>query len=301
MNAALATSVLTLVCLVTTAQAQDDDSLADRESAIEMQGALSGSTEALYEALALVEAAGDAEATSIVKSLIERAGQADKTLADLTPTRAPDGVVYRDARGRQVFTTWAPSDDSRGVSFVRDGLAYEAQAWLPSASDELLVGAVGGDPAQGWVSGSVLGVSLAVKPTAAGESAGAPIRRAFRSRTRHHLVFKDRDGEGAISLRVTPGSTVAFDGKAGVLEVVDATGQHTMGVDLTTLTIDAETDTDEALVASQFAIRTVCVRAGCDAIEVEARTDIHWQSGESAKYKSGGATTVKGSTIDLNP
>ena len=198
--------------------------------------------------------------------------------------------------------------------------------WLPEVDDEVLVAGNGGDSENLYILGQVWNGTdkstsdIDVSPQDVNEKmpnkeqGGKNDFRVFRSRTKHHLAFKDREGEGAISLRTIKKNELFLDDTDGAekIQLFDMDRKQWLEIDIPNKKITLQTDTGEILIKAKDTItmeckdlvikadKTIKVDSG-DTSKWTAKGALTWETKASATYKSSSTTTVKGSKIDLNP
>lgn len=197
---------------------------------------------------------------------------------------------------------------------------------LPEVEDVVIVSFLDGDPERPFIHGSAWnGDDLPpqevtytpddITDSLSNKSQGGKNDfRLIRSRNMSHLVFKDREGEGLISLRTVGKAELVLDDKGGSekVQLYDHNRNQWLEIDVPNKKITLQTDTGDMLIKALKTITIDCkdlvVKAG-KTIKVESGTSsewkagssIKWKAGAAANYESGSATTVKGSKIDLNP
>lgn len=198
--------------------------------------------------------------------------------------------------------------------------------FLPEVGDEVICVFQDGDPEQPIITGSLWnGVDKSprdvdISPDDVNEKVpnnqqgGKNDFRFIRSRMKHHLLFKDREAEGAISVRTAKKNEIYLDDKDGAekIQVYDMNRTQWLEIDVVGKKITMETDTGEILIKAKTKItmdcedlivkasKTIKVDSGTSS-EWAAGSSLKWTAGSTANYESGGATTVKGAKIDLNP
>lgn len=212
------------------------------------------------------------------------------------------------------IATWGASKDGVGVF------------WLPEVGDEVVVVHNNNDPNNAYIVGTVWnGVDVStpdidISPDDINEKipnndqGGKNDFRILRSRTKHHLVFKDREGEGGISLRSAAKHELYFEDKSGEekIRLYDKDRKQWLEIDVPEKKITLQTDTGEILIKAKETITMECKNLVVKAEETIAVTSgktsdwtstgaLTWKTDDAATYESSSGTTVKGSTIDLNP
>ncbi len=138
--------------------------------------------------------------------------------------------------------------------------------------------------------------------------------RFIRSRGKHHLMFKDRDGEGGVSLRTNKTHELYLDDTDGAekIRLYDMEQKQWLEIDVPGKKITLETDTGDILIKALKTITMDCedlVVKASKTIKVSSGTSSEWKAGSTIKWKSDSTSdyhasavmTIKGSKIDLNP
>ncbi len=200
------------------------------------------------------------------------------------------------------------------------------QFWLPEVGDEVLVVFQEGDFERPILVGNMWnGVDqsprcIVYSPCQTKDKVpnkcqgGKNDFRFMRSRMGHHLMFKDRPGEGSVSLRSKLSHELYLDDTKGAekIRLYDKDQKQWLEIDVPGKIIKMETQTGDILIKAKKTItldckdlvitakKTIKVKSGTSS-EWKADTKLTWQSGCASCYKAGGTMTLKAPKIDLNP
>lgn len=206
------------------------------------------------------------------------------------------------------------------------GGAEIGQFFLPEVDDEVLVSFQEGDIERPVLVGSLYNgkdksprditysPDHVVDPIPNNQQGGKNDFRFIRSRMWHHLMFKDRDGEGSISLRTKKTHELYLDDTDGKekIRLYDMEQKQWLEIDVPGKIITLQTDTGDILIKAKKTItmdcedlvvkakKTIKVTSGTSS-EWKAGSTISWKSDSSSNYEASSVMTIKGSKIDLNP
>ena len=201
------------------------------------------------------------------------------------------------------------------------------QFWLPEVNDEVVVIFQEGDFERPILIGGMwngkaqsprditYGPDDVTDPIPNNQQAKANDFRFNRSRSGHHLMFKDREGEGAMEMRSSSGHTLFLDDASGAekIRMYDMNRTQWFEIDVSGKLITLETDTGDILIKAKNTITVDCTDLVVNAsktIKVESGTSSEWKAGSTIKwessdtslYKAGCTLTIQGGPrIDLNP
>ncbi|MDX9720487.1 MAG: phage baseplate assembly protein V [Myxococcota bacterium] len=199
--------------------------------------------------------------------------------------------------------------------------------WLPEVDDEVFVIFEEGDFERPIIVGSLWNgkdqsprditygpTAQTTDPTPNNQQGGKNDFRFFRSRMKHHIMFKDREGEGAISMRTVKTHELYLDDTDGdeKIQLYDKDQKQWLEIHVPNKLITLETDTGDILIKALKTITLDCqdlVIKASKTIKVDSGTSsdwkagstIKWESGGTSDYKAGGTMTHKAPKIDLNP
>jgi len=199
--------------------------------------------------------------------------------------------------------------------------------WLPEVNDEVFVIFEEGDFERPVLVGGLWnGVDQSPRkikygptdqiedPIPNNQQGGKNDFRFFRSRMKHHFMFKDRPGEGAISMRTVKTHELYLDDTDGdeKIQLYDKDQKQWLEIHVVKKLITLETDTGDILIKALKTItldcqdlvikasKTIKVNSGTTS-EWKAGSTLNWESSSTSDYKAGGTMTHKAPKIDLNP
>ncbi|PIW02657.1 MAG: hypothetical protein CO108_19990 [Deltaproteobacteria bacterium CG_4_9_14_3_um_filter_63_12] len=223
---------------------------------------------------------------------------------------------------------WLHDTEESFWARIGTGLAGKeiGQFFLPEVDDEVLVTFQEGDFERPVLVGSLwngedksprditYSPDHIVDPIPNQQQGGKNDFRFFRSRMWHHLMFKDRPGEGSISLRTKKTHELYLDDTDGAekIRLYDKDQKQWLEIDVPAKLITLETDTGDILIKAKKTItldckdlvvkasKTIKVESGTSS-EWKAGSTINWKSSSTSDYEASSVMTIKGSKIDLNP
>lgn len=197
---------------------------------------------------------------------------------------------------------------------------------LPEVDDEVLVHFNDGDPEHCYILGRMwngennsppelnLSPMDVVESVPNNEQGGDNDFRFWKSRMGHHLTFKDREGEGGISLRSKKSNELYIDDTDGEekIQIYDQDRQQWMEIDIPNKKITIQTDTGDIYIKAKHKIemhcedmivkatKTITVESGTSS-SWHAKSTLNWKSDQNSTYEAGPNMTHKATRIDLNP
>jgi uncharacterized protein involved in type VI secretion and phage assembly len=197
--------------------------------------------------------------------------------------------------------------------------------FLPEVGDTVVVSFLDGDPERPVIVGSVWNgddkppqkleitkddVSFEVSNN---NQDGKNDVRFIRSRGMHALVFRDTDGEGAISLRTAGKAELLLQDKGGEekIQLLDQDRKQWLEIDVAKKKITLQSDTGEIYLKAKTKITLECedfvlnaskeiaIGAGT-SLDLEAGTSLDLKASSGANLEGGTTVTIKGTLIKLN-